>query len=396
MTSLSTSSTIDFHRLDSSQEYLKTNIARDVNQLYLSAGKNQEEKLLIDQIFIRQKIRKKLPEWSRNFKLIFTKNISHEQSSSEATAILKSNLISGKKIIDLTGGMGVDCYYFAKSFRACLYCERQEILAEYTKHNFTELGVKNVDFFIGNSLDKIRSEKSDYIYIDPARRDGFNSKLISLNDCEPNVVEIKEDLISNNRIALIKTSPMLDISLAIRELKNVYEVWVISHRNETKEIIFCLKNGNHNPFVRTFNILQNGKIQEFDFYPNDSPKIKIALRNKAYLYEPNSSMQKAKGGDAFAEKYGLEKLDSNTNLYYSDEHIDFYPGKIFEVKKILKPYDKEFKKGRFNIISRNFPDKADFIQRKLKIRPSKNEYLIACKTSFTNYIFIQASHIARS
>lgn len=395
MNSESPSSQIAFHCLKSSQDYIKKNLDQDVNQLYLSSKNKTQEKNLIDQIFIRQKIKKKLPKWSSNFRLIFTKNISYEQSSSEATSRLKSNLISGNKIIDLTGGMGVDTYYFSKSFEHCLYCERQELLANFTRHNFTELGVKNVDFFIGNSLTKITKEKSDYIYIDPARRDEFNSKLISLQDCDPNVISIKEELISNERIALVKASPMLDISLAIKELKYVYEVWVLSHRNETKEIIFCLKSGNHDPLIRTFNILPKEGLENFDFRPSQLPNIKIAIKIRAFLYEPNSSMQKAKGGEAFAEKYGLEKLDSNTNLYFSDELIDFFPGKIFEVLKVHKPYDKSLKKGRFNIISRNFPDKADVIQSKMKIKPSKNDYLIACKTPFTNYIFIQASHKAR-
>lgn len=378
---------------ENGQNFLQENLSKDVNQLYLKYGNKEDLKVVIDQIFIRQKIRKKTPEWYGNLRLVFTKNVSHEQASSEATALLKSRLISGQRMIDITGGMGIDLYYFSKSFQSCTYYERQEELADFSKHNFKELGAKNIEVFCLDSLKEIKNQLSDYIYIDPARRDNTNSKLVSLTDCEPNVLGIKNDLIRHGRTALIKTSPMLDINLGIKELENVFEVWVISHRNETKELIFCLKEGNHKPLIRTFNIHPDDKIETFDFCLDDIQKPLIADSEGAYLYEPNSSLQKAKGGDAFAKKFGLKKLDPNTNLYFSNQIIDNFPGKVFSVRKILKPFDKSLKKGRFNIISRNFPDKADVIQRKLNIKSSKDEYLIACKSSYTHYIFIQASHI---
>lgn len=384
---------IKFHCSNDAQEFLKKNLNSDVNKLYLKHGKNENLKYIIDQIFIRQKIRKKIPLWYANPRLVFTKNVSHEQASSEATALLKSKMVSGTKMIDITGGMGVDLYYFSKSFKSCLYAERQVDLAHFTKHNFKELGAENIEVFIGDSLEKIITPISDYIYVDPARRGDSNSKLIRLSDCEPNVLKIKDNLIANGRIALIKASPMLDIQIGIKDLENVFEVWIISHRNETKEVVFCLKNGNHNPLIRTFNIQEENLVENFDFHFDHQQKVKIAKEESEFLYEPNSSLQKAKGGDALALKFGLEKLDPNTNLYFSNKRLDHYPGKIFKVERILKPYDKSLKKTRFNIISRNFPDKADVIQRKLNIKSAKNQYLIACKASYTNYIFIHASHI---
>lgn len=384
---------IEYLNSDDAQNFLLENLEKDVNKLYLNFGSNENTRAIIDQIFIRQKLRKKNPLWYANSKLIFTKNISHEQSSSEATASLKSKLISGVKLIDLTGGMGVDTYFLSKSFDSCIYTEKQSELAKYTEHNFKILGADNIEVINADSLDKIIDQKSDWVYIDPARRDSHNSKLVSLRDCEPNVLEIKEKLTSKGRNTLIKASPMLDIPLAIKELENVFEVWVISHRNETKEIVFHLKEGNHNPLLRTFNILVNGGLENFDFYMNEADKPSIASTYGNYLYEPNSSLQKARGGDSFAAKHGLKKLDSNTNLYFSESLVEKFPGKIFKVNQVLKPYDKSLKKGRFNVVSRNFPDKADHIQKKLGIKSSKAEYLIACKTSFTQYVFIQASQI---
>tara|TARA_R110002096_G_scaffold132768_3_gene283293 strand:- start:63469 stop:64656 length:1188 start_codon:yes stop_codon:yes gene_type:complete len=375
---------------DEAQNFLNNHQNSEINKLYLKYSSDAEKKVIIDQIYVRQKIRKKLREWFNNSRLIFPKHLSHEQSSSEETARLKSSLIKGNHILDITGGMGVDLYYFSKVFKSCTYIERQKELSEICRHNFSELGASNIEVINGDGLSYVSKINSDYINIDPARRDLSNSKLVSLADCEPNVLKIKDDLIANGRRALIKTSPMLDIHSAISDLEYVSEVWLISLKNETKELLFLLKEGENKIKLRTFNILANKELEVFDFYWNEKGKIRTATKAGKYLYEPNSSMQKAKGGDIFAEKHDLQKLDSNTNLYFSDQIIDKFPGKIFEVIKILKPYDKGLKNSRFNIISRNFPDKADLIQKKLRIKPAENDYLIACRSSFNNLIFIQA------
>jgi hypothetical protein len=49
--------------------------------------------------------------------IIYPNKISIEQTSSEKTACYKAYLISGESIIDLTGGFGVDDYYFAKKVK---------------------------------------------------------------------------------------------------------------------------------------------------------------------------------------------------------------------------------------------------------------------------------------
>lgn len=376
------------------QDFIQQNSSEDTNKLYLKHSKNSNIKLLIDQIFIRKKVAKKLAEWSKNYQLIFNKGVSHEQASSQATAKLKSQLIKGRQLLDITGGMGVDHYYMSKSFEASVYAEKQEALFLISRHNLSALKSDNISFEFGDGINVISKYNPDCIYIDPARRGGHNEKLVSLADCEPNVLDHLEKWTRNGRTTLIKTSPMLDIKKASEELMHVYEIWVISHKNECKEVVYALKGeGESNPLIKTYNILANGDLEEFHFRFGTTANCQIADELGSFIYEPNASLQKSRGGDHVAKSLGLEKLHPDTSLYTSRTKVENFPGKSFKVINQLKPYDSSLKKLRLNVISRNYPDKANLIQQKLRLKPSQNEYLIACKSSFNNYIFLLTQQI---
>ena len=113
-----------------SQSFINENINSDPASLLFR--KNQDTsvdiKLLVEQIEARKKSEKKLPTWFNTQKIYYPNKINIEQTSSEITAQYKSELISGKSIIDLTGGFGVDSYYFSKRFKKVVHCEINEDL----------------------------------------------------------------------------------------------------------------------------------------------------------------------------------------------------------------------------------------------------------------------------
>ena len=88
-------------------------------------------KEIAEQIECRKKAEKKLPSLRRQ-NLIY-KKISLEQSSSEITAEYKSSRLSGRRIIDLTGGLGIDSIYFSKIFDEVIFCERSKELCEIVR-----------------------------------------------------------------------------------------------------------------------------------------------------------------------------------------------------------------------------------------------------------------------
>ena len=187
---------------------------------------------------------------------------------------------------------------------------------------------------------------------------------------------------------------MLDINLAIEQLKYVAEVWVISHRNDCKEVLFLLEKDQDSIKVKTFDIYPDSN-NEFGFDWNDLTNAKPTTdKPKKYLYEPNTSILKAGGQDVLAKKLGINKLHPFSNFYTSSFLVEDFPGKKFEIKQEFKPFDKTLAKRRFNVISRNFPNKANEIEQKLKLKPAKDDYLIATKLQDGNYTFIVCKLLA--
>lgn len=80
--------------------------------LKYSFDKSLPIKEIAEQIECKNKAEKKLPNLITH-KLLY-KKIPLEQCSSELTASYKSKKIKGKKIIDLTGGLGIDSIFFQK------------------------------------------------------------------------------------------------------------------------------------------------------------------------------------------------------------------------------------------------------------------------------------------
>src|SRR5690606_17789024 len=272
-------------------------INEDPIKLLLKYSNDEGKKLLVEQIASRKKIRKKLPSWYQNLDLIFLPGLSLEQSSSEDTGTLKANLISGKHLLDITGGMGVDTFFLSQNFDKTTYVEKNPELYKTATHNLSALS-KRIETVNADGIEILKKSAADVVYIDPFRRDSANQKMVSLADCEPNVLHLKPWLTQNGRVTYIKASPMLDIHTAINELKNVSEVWIISSRNECKEVVFKLQEQKDQPIeIRTFNISPN-ITERFNFTWNPEKRVDLSFSEPLnYLYEPNASVLKSGGQD---------------------------------------------------------------------------------------------------
>ena len=391
---MDTNHLINLFAKKSNRTFVEKNEKADVTKLLFKYSKDPDKRNLIEQIGIRQKLKKKLPEWYSQNGVIFPSGVSPEQSSSEVTAKIKAELFTGNKLIDITGGMGVDCFYMSSVFNSTTYVERAADLCRLSEYNFNILGAHTIRVENRDGIEALQNSDADFVYVDPARRGDNNQKLVSLTQCKPNVVEHVDLLCKGNRSCLIKASPMLDITRAIKDLKYVQRVFVISHKNECKELLIEL---NKKPVseikILTFNKLTNGAQDRFAFTFSEKAEISIADSIEAYLYEPNASVLKANGGDCLAREFDLCKLHPQTNLYTSQSLNTHFSGRVFKVINVLSPFDKSLRKRRFNVISRNFPDKADRIQQRLNLKSADKDYLIACKTSFNNLIFIEANQV---
>ncbi len=363
------------------QAFIDNNIGKSISKLALQKNPFQEVDWIsiLNQIEAKTKAKEKLPTWFSTENIIYPSKISIEQTSSEKTAAYKASIISGESLIDLTGGFGVDDFYFAKKIKTVAHCEINPELSNLVKHNFEQLNVSNITCYAGDSLATLFSlnSKWDWIYIDPSRRNDTKGKVFMLKDCLPNVPENIDFYFTHSNAVLIKTAPILDISAGLSELKHVKTIHIVALENEVKELLWELhKDYSGNINIKTVNILKD-KTETFDFVLNENSKFPNLSLPQKYLYEPNSAIMKSGGFDEVSSFYNLNKLHKHSHLYTSTALISF-PGRVFEIQNTF-PYNKTemksyLEKSQANITTRNFPDSVETIRKKWKIKDGGNVY----------------------
>lgn len=364
------------------QKFIKDNLTNDLTKLILKGSPFEEVSVqeIAQQIEGAQKCKKKLPTWYEVEGIIYPKKVNLEQTSSEATAIYKANLIEGNSIIDLTGGFGIDCYYFSKRISKVIHCELNEKLSKIVAHNYQKLNVTNIQTESTDSIEYLKNNKQqlDWIYIDPSRRNDAKGKVFLLDDCLPNVPENLELLFEHSNNILIKNSPILDITSTINELQFVKEIHIIAVQNEVKELLFILEKGfNNNIKIKTINLQKDeNQLFEFEIGPHTVAEYQLPL---TYLYEPNTAILKSGGFHQLATKLKISKLHQHSHLYTSEDFLENFPGRKFKIEKILNYNKKEILKNlpykKANITTRNFPETVAQIRKKTKIKDGGNTYL---------------------
>lgn len=365
------------------QEFINSNLNKNATSILLRKNKfvNVSLSEIAEQLDAKQRCKKKLPTWFSTANIYFPNKLNIEQASSELTASYKSQCISGSSIIDLTGGFGVDTYFFAKHFETVVHCEMDKALSEIAEHNFNIFKIDNIAFHNIDGLNLLRSsnEQFDWLYIDPSRRHDDKGKVFFLSDCLPNVPQVLDLLMEHTNNILVKASPMLDIKHALNELKEVEEVHVIAVKNEVKELLFMIKKGYKGEvLIETINMEQVNN-QDFSFRLSEEQLATSTLGEiQNYLFEPNAAIMKSGAFKLISEKLKIPKLHQHSHLYTSKELIDF-PGRKFEVIKVLpfnkKVLKKEIHHMKCNISTRNFPEKVSYLKKKFQLKDGGSDYL---------------------
>ncbi|MFM9824652.1 THUMP-like domain-containing protein [Flavobacterium sp.] len=377
------------------QGFINDNIDKNTAKLALQKNPFPEVEWIsiLNQIEAKTKSKSKLPNWFLTKNIIYPSKISIEQTSSEKTAFYKAGIVSCENLIDLTGGFGVDDYYFAKKIKSVTHCEINPELSNIVKHNFQQLDVKNISCHIGDSIETLTTlnTKWSWIYIDPSRRNDAKGKVFMLQDCLPNVPEHLDLLYKYSDSILIKTAPLLDISAGLSELKNVKFIHIVAVENEVKELLWEIHKGYTGKInIKTVNILKE-TMDFFEFVLDDFTGIpKFSLPQK-YLYEPNSAIMKSGGFDEVGTFYNLNKLHKHSHLYTNATPVTF-PGRIFEIENTF-PYHKNGMKAhlenqQLNITTRNFPDTVASIRKKWKIKEGGNRYCFFTTVENNNRIVL--------
>ena len=363
------------------QEFINLNIGVAISKLALQKNPfpTVEWISILNQIAAKTKAKDKLPTWFSTPNIIYPSKISIEQTSSEKTASYKASIVSGDNLIDLTGGFGIDDYYFSNKIKNVVHCEINKELSNIVQHNFQQLNATTISCHEGDSfttLSKLNT-KWDWIYIDPSRRNEIKGKVFMLKDCLPNVPENLDFYFDKANSILIKTAPILDISAGINELSHIKSIHIIALENEVKELLWELNKEHQGSItIKTVNLTKE-KEETFDFILNEHQDQPIYNLPEKYLYEPNSAIMKSGGFDQVGLFYELNKLQKHSHLYTSYA-LKTFPGRIFEIKNCFSYNKTDMKKylenQKANITTRNFSDSVESIRKKWKIKDGGNLY----------------------
>lgn len=418
-------------------EFIIENGNADTGKLLLSAARYPgiNVKLCVNCIEARRKIVAKLPQWHANTALVYPFPLSAEQCSSQLSGEYKREIIDetlknrrvecNGKGADFTGGMGADTFYLSGLCSKFYYFERNQELCKATEYNLSQLGINNVEannIEINNkNISTLPGAPYDFIFIDPARRSKADSsaKVISLLDYEPNIVELKEELLKQASVILVKVSPMADIKLNLGLLPETSAVYIVSVGNECKELLFLLENRIHTQEynisdipITAINIRNTDKnavcineaglsdkagnsreIFSFTFGKEENALVSYANKTEEYLYEPNKSLLKGGAFKILSETFGLKKLAPSTHLYTSDELIPDFPGKIYKIEETIEFNKKTLKKlaaryAHADLTARNFPLNTNELKRLSGIKDGGNRHIFATTLNNSSRILL--------
>ena len=331
-------------------------------------------------------------------------NFSKESEQNEET---EEYALSEKlnRLTDLTGGFGVDFASLAPLFRQATYVERQEHLCQLAAHNFALLGLQQFQIHHGDAEEYLKSmERVDWIFIDPARRGAHGQKVVFIADCEPDVKRLEPLLLEKAGHVLIKLSPMLDITQALRDLPHAQRCYILSVDGECKEMLVVLgdrKAASPDEVEMVCEVVRKGKVScrvALTKRMEEESRPRYAAEPLNYLYEPDASLLKAGMFNCITQRYPVAKLHPNSHLYTSEELVPHFPGRTFRITG----YGAWSKKGmgslipdthQANITVRNFPLSAEALRKQFKLKEGGHYTLFGTTIGNNRKILIGAEPV---
>ena len=444
---------------DETREFVAMHRNEDVRELALKAKRvdGLDLPLALDQIAGWQIAGKKLPQWASCEGIVYPPHISMEQCSSQFTAQYKSEiaqtllkpattvrarvsdsgesdtqevkmgawmtdspesdtLVAKRAMVDLTGGFGVDFSYLARGFSQATYVERQRHLCDLAEHNMAALGLDQARIVCGDGVEYLRQmDPVDLIYVDPARRDEHGARTYAIEDCTPNVLELRDLLLAKSQRTLVKLSPMLDWRKAVADFDGaVCEVHIVATGNECKELLLVLGRpaqanardgvdgaGSHRrPAPHVFCVNDDQRIDYDSAAYTQGLRIggKPLPEAKNYLYEPNASIMKAGCFDLVEERFGVTQIGPSSHLFVSEQQIADFPGRGFAIEAVGSMNKKDTKRllngaKQANIAVRNFPLTAPQLRKKLKLADGGTVYLFGTTMQGGGHVLLRTSKI---
>lgn len=404
-------------------KFIAEHSADDVSRLILDRKKYPgiDMDLAVNCIESRRKLKGKVQEWYENPELIFPLKLSAEQCSSSATGAYKAALAeriagtdTGWRLADLTGGLGVDSWFFSQRASKVIYNEMQQALCDAARHNFKTLGATNIT--ISNSIasedtiSEILFENVDIVYMDPARRGEGGKKVFLLEDCTPDVLTLKDIIFRHARHILLKLSPMADITMACSRLgDSCREVHVVGAGGECKELLIWMdKEWNEEYTIISTELHPGAPLSIFSFKPSEeksatsSPTRSLKDNSPAFLFEPGKALMKAGAFNLISQRFEITKLGRSTHYYTMDDKdtaLALQPyGKVYEIleceqlnKRSIKDFSRKYPKAE--VTARNIEMDTETLKKKMGITSGDDAHIFGLKSDSEGNLIIVARRL---
>ena len=402
-------------------DFVTANETSDVQKLLLSKSRQGLDldgfslAQAVNTILVRRKMKTKMPSWYACPSLVYPVLLSGEQCSSEFAAMFKARLCrriydedtgtAGMvfRVADLTGGLGADSWAFSKYALEVLYNEMNPELADAVRHNFSVLGVDNVrignsmlipssvagEVYFAGSAAKTAGEilgnfSPDFIFLDPARRDGAGKKVFLLEECTPDVLKLKVELLSAARYLLVKLSPMADIGMVLERMgQGCREIHALSYGGDCRELLLLVDREWKGECAFIASVPEGSLEFSHEELKSSMPSFAGSLqdlRAGAVLFEPGKSLMKVGAFNALCGRFSLRKLGRSTHYYIvgqdspADELSPF--GKFYEIEEVMPLNNRTLKETgkrlqHADVTARNIPVDSETMMKKMNF-PAKS------------------------
>ena len=328
---------LDILRTEEVRRAIDENIERDPAKVALSKGVPHAAHVAT-QVKYLQRARRKLPALYEARCIIPPR--AFEQCSSQESARRKP--LSGGSVLDMTCGLGIDTMALAEHFEHVVSIERDEVLAEVVRYNMSLLGIRNVEVVTASSEEYVASttEHFDWVFVDPDRRSAEGKKMVCMEDCSPNVVELMPRLREISERVAIKLSPMFDCAEAFR-LCSPAEVEVVSIGGECKEV--NIYTDAERDMLRIAVIGDGEWSFDSEAMAAEPSAEAFAPEEYRYLLVPDVALQKARVAIAALKPYA--SIWSNNGYAFARElPAEALPARIYEIVSIEPYRPKELKR----------------------------------------------------
>lgn len=362
--------------------------------LSVKAAADVRPMVVAQQIDAYNRLVSKVSTWAKQDGLQFPFPVAIQQCSSEPLARFRQKIIEGESLADLTGGLGVDCYFMGRNMRRVVYVDAHPDAVEAVRHNYSVLGVSNTDFVNSTAEEYLKaceeaSARFDNIFIDPSRRSSSGGRVFRLEDCSPDVTTIAPSMLRVADTVYIKLSPLLDISQVISQLPCVSDVYAIGHATECKDLLVVLKSGqdaHSEPIIHAQMLSDDGEpVSPISFCQSEEKSAVARLADHLpsvgeKIFVPSPAVMKAAPFSLLTNIYDLVMLGSGTHIYLGQNDIADFPGRRFVIVGVFdlsKSSVGELRKAypTAAVAVRNFPMSADELRKKLKIGESSQNFL---------------------